>query len=109
MLKFLCHYLGSNVSQTNYLNFLRHSSKNYHLKGLLETMPKDMKHVEELRAQRAKNEARKKNLAPPGIAHLVITGNGSIGCPNSVFLVTDHRSYLFNCGEGTQRVSQETG
>ncbi|KOC66769.1 Ribonuclease Z, mitochondrial, partial [Habropoda laboriosa] len=36
-----------------------------------------------------------------------IIGSGAPGTPACVFLVTDQRNYLFNCGEGTQRLSQE--
>lgn len=34
-------------------------------------------------------------------------GNGSRAEPRALFLVTDHTNYLFNCGEGTQRLASE--
>ncbi|KAK6624132.1 hypothetical protein RUM44_010990 [Polyplax serrata] len=38
---------------------------------------------------------------------LEVIGNGAEGCPRSVYMCTDHRKYLFNCGEGTQRLANE--
>ncbi|CAL7948908.1 unnamed protein product [Xylocopa violacea] len=40
-------------------------------------------------------------------AKLKIIGSGAPGIPASVFLVTDQLNYLFNSGEGTQRLTQE--
>lgn len=36
-----------------------------------------------------------------------VIGSGALGAPACVYLITDHANYLFNCGEGTQRLSQE--
>ncbi|XP_076298714.1 ribonuclease Z [Lasioglossum baleicum] len=36
-----------------------------------------------------------------------VLGSGANGAPSSLFLSTDHVNYIFNCGEGSQRVSQE--
>jgi ribonuclease Z len=36
-----------------------------------------------------------------------ILGCGSYGGPTSLLLHTDHRKYLFNCGEGTQRLTNQ--
>ncbi|XP_014673631.1 PREDICTED: ribonuclease Z, mitochondrial-like [Priapulus caudatus] len=36
-----------------------------------------------------------------------VLGNGSRGCPKSIFLFSDFNRYMFNCGEGTQRLATE--
>ena len=33
-----------------------------------------------------------------------VLGSGSPGAPSSLFLYTDHSRYIFNCGEGSQRM-----
>ena len=41
------------------------------------------------------------------LAVVQVLGSGSYGGPTSLLLHTDHRKYLFNCGEGTQRVTNQ--
>lgn len=36
-----------------------------------------------------------------------ILGSGTRGSPSSLYVSTDHSKYLFNCGEGTQRLAHE--
>lgn len=36
-----------------------------------------------------------------------VLGSGTAGAPSCTYLLTDHSNYIFNCGEGTQRLSQE--
>nr|XP_054763152.1 zinc phosphodiesterase ELAC protein 2-like [Lytechinus pictus] len=43
------------------------------------------------------------------VVSLQIIGNGSIDCPPSVLVISDTSRYLFNCGEGTQRLLMECG
>ncbi|XP_031628749.1 ribonuclease Z, mitochondrial [Contarinia nasturtii] len=43
----------------------------------------------------------------PGTVNLQIVGNGAPGAPASVYLFTDQSRYLFNCGEGFQRLANE--
>ncbi|GIY02888.1 ribonuclease Z, mitochondrial [Caerostris extrusa] len=43
----------------------------------------------------------------PSEIYLCVLGNGSKSSPRSLYLFTDHSRYLFNCGEGTQRLAQE--
>ena len=38
---------------------------------------------------------------------LQVLGSGAPGSPVCVFMTTDHANYMFNCGEGSQRLSQE--
>ncbi|XP_017892502.1 ribonuclease Z, mitochondrial isoform X2 [Ceratina calcarata] len=40
-------------------------------------------------------------------AKLKVIGSGAPGIPACLYLISDHSNYLFNCGEGTQRLSQE--
>ncbi|XP_077300737.1 ribonuclease Z [Arctopsyche grandis] len=42
-----------------------------------------------------------------GSAVLRVLGSGCAGSPKVVYLFTDHCRYLFNCGEGTQRLAHE--
>ncbi|OQR78310.1 zinc phosphodiesterase-like [Tropilaelaps mercedesae] len=72
-------------------------------------MPTNRNISEQLRQQRI--ERQKKDLQKPtSIApniHLQILGNGCPGGPRSVYVFTDTSRYLFNCGEGTQKLCQE--
>lgn len=36
-----------------------------------------------------------------------VLGSGSRGAPTALYVSTDHTKYLFNCGEGTQRIAHE--
>ncbi|KAM9843204.1 zinc phosphodiesterase ELAC protein 2 isoform 2-T2 [Aulostomus maculatus] len=54
----------------------------------------------EIRIQRGDNNA-------PSVAYLQVLGAGSRGNAASLFFFTDTNRYLFNCGEGTQRLMQE--
>ncbi|KAK3610708.1 hypothetical protein CHS0354_028098 [Potamilus streckersoni] len=47
------------------------------------------------------------NIPVPSVVDIQIIGNGGPGNPKSLMLITDHCSYLFNCGEGTQRIATE--
>ncbi|KOX68781.1 Ribonuclease Z, mitochondrial [Melipona quadrifasciata] len=38
-----------------------------------------------------------------------VLGSGALGTSSCVFFITDHSNYIFNCGESTQRLSQEHG
>uniref|UniRef100_U5EN23 Zinc phosphodiesterase ELAC protein 2 n=1 Tax=Corethrella appendiculata TaxID=1370023 RepID=U5EN23_9DIPT len=69
-------------------------------------MPIDRKHIEEQQKQRLKIKEKSLKYVP-GTVNLQILGSGSPGTPGSVYLFTDQSRYLFNCGEGTQRLAQE--
>ncbi|XP_076460612.1 zinc phosphodiesterase ELAC protein 2-like [Babylonia areolata] len=43
----------------------------------------------------------------PSVIDIQVVGSGGKGTPKSVLLTTDHSKYLFNCGEGTQRIATE--
>lgn len=82
------------------------SIKTINLNTLLIKMPKDHKHVLEAQRQRIKIKERN-NKYIPGTVNLQVLGSGSAGTPACVYLFTDQQRYLFNCGEGTQRLSHE--
>ncbi|KAL1453353.1 hypothetical protein WDU94_007494 [Cyamophila willieti] len=67
---------------------------------------KVMQHAQNLKFQRVK--LREKNMKyVPGIINLQVLGSGAYGAPKSLYLFTDQSRYLFNCGEGTQRLAHE--
>ncbi|CAH2037919.1 unnamed protein product, partial [Iphiclides podalirius] len=41
------------------------------------------------------------------IVYLQVLGSGARGAPNTLYLFTDQKRYLFNCGESTQRLAHE--
>lgn len=41
------------------------------------------------------------------VSYVQVLGTGITDAPPSVFLFTDKRRYLFNCGEGSQRFASE--
>lgn len=43
----------------------------------------------------------------PSKIDIQVVGSGGRGTPKAVLLSTDHSKYLFNCGEGTQRIATE--
>ncbi|XP_055837284.1 ribonuclease Z, mitochondrial [Episyrphus balteatus] len=53
------------------------------------------------------NGAKQKTKYSPGTVTLQVLGCGAHGAPSSVYLFTDQSRYLFNCGEGTQRLAHE--
>ncbi|KPJ08310.1 Zinc phosphodiesterase ELAC protein 2 [Papilio machaon] len=59
-------------------------------------------------AQRQRQQISKKaqNYVPSTI-YLQVVGSGARGVPNTLYLFTDQKRYLFNCGESTQRLSHE--
>ena len=79
------------------------------LTEILVEMPKDPAASRMLKQQRiAKAKDREALLEKPSSAvSLHVLGNGGPGNPASVMLITDHFRYLFNCGEGTQRLAVE--
>nr|XP_053646177.1 ribonuclease Z, mitochondrial-like isoform X1 [Cherax quadricarinatus] len=88
-----------NTSYTTY-----HKSKN-NIYNILEKMPKkvDVKLLQGIRLAR-KQKVRK---YPPSTVYLQVLGSGSPGSPRALYVFTEHARYLFNCGEGTQRLAHE--
>ena len=71
----------------------------------ISKMPKEEPHLAPLRECR---NAKRRRDAIKGVPHNVyfqIVGNGTTGGARSLFFYTDVNRYLFNCGEGTQRLT----
>jgi len=69
-------------------------------------MPKEQPHIPVLKfARNKKKEATAKY--PAGYITLQILGSGAKGAPSSLYMFTDQSRYLFNCGEGSQRLAHE--
>ncbi|CAN7994546.1 unnamed protein product [Ixodes pacificus] len=75
------------------------------LTRLVASMPKEPTAAKELRAQRVKAKGAPKPR--PSEITLCVLGNGGPGNPRSLYVITDQARYMFNCGEGTQRLAHE--
>lgn len=91
---------------TDLLHQRHNSSSKHNLKDLLRTMPKEVKHIAALKQQRQKLKDKNAKCTP-SIVYLQVVGSGATGAPRSLYMFTDQTKYLFNCGEGTQRVAHE--
>jgi len=86
----------------------KNNKKKTNLKAheLLAIMPKEEAHLEDIRKMRMEKRT-KRFLVQPNTVYWQVLGSGSYGGPTSLLLNTDHRKYLFNCGEGTQRLTSQ--
>ncbi|XP_071444662.1 ribonuclease Z, mitochondrial [Hetaerina americana] len=76
------------------------------LNEILMSMPKEKSARSETLQQRHK--MKDKNMKyNPGSVTLQVLGSGAKGAPRSLYVFTDQSRYLFNCGEGTQRLAHE--
>ncbi|KAM3964340.1 ribonuclease Z [Aphomia sociella] len=84
--------------------------KNNNTKRLLEflaEMPKvNTPRITEAQRQR-QNISKKSEKYGPSTVYLQVLGSGARGAPNTLYLFTDQKRYLFNCGECTQRLAHE--
>ncbi|KAG4074978.1 hypothetical protein HA402_014557 [Bradysia odoriphaga] len=69
-------------------------------------MPREPKHIAEAQKQRLKIKQKSQNYVP-GTVNVQVLGSGAPGSPATIYLFTDQFRYLFNCGEGTQRLAHE--
>lgn len=70
------------------------------------TMPREPNLNQEL--QKIRLKIKEKGLKySPGTVSLQVLGTGAPGAPRSLYLFTDQSRYLFNVGEGTQRLAHE--
>ena len=60
---------------------------------------------QDIESKRRRRE--KLTVGVPQEAHFHVLGQGSPGGPRSLLLYTDCEKFLFNCGEGTQRLCKE--
>ncbi|XP_037522985.1 ribonuclease Z, mitochondrial [Rhipicephalus sanguineus] len=76
---------------------------------IIESMPKVPTAAIQLRAQRINAKAKNANKPKPRPSEisLWVLGNGGPANPQSLYVSTDQGRYLFNCGEGTQRLATE--
>lgn len=77
---------------------------NKNLLNLLKKMPKEAKHIPLLQKQRTKIKEKSAKYVPGTVNLVFLTPTTG---PASVYLFTDQSRYLFNCGEGTQRLAHE--
>lgn len=85
------------------------TKNNYCSHGSLNISNISQKQVQKL-LQKAKREKRLKILDKnnvPGQVYLQILGSGTKGAPSSLYVSTNASKYLFNCGEGSQRLANE--
>ncbi|XP_056405426.1 zinc phosphodiesterase ELAC protein 2 [Hyla sarda] len=54
-----------------------------------------------------KNRARQEERHSPAVVYVQVVAAGSRDVGASVYLFSDHNRYLFNCGEGAQRLMHE--
>uniref|UniRef100_A0A336M4K8 Zinc phosphodiesterase ELAC protein 2 n=2 Tax=Culicoides sonorensis TaxID=179676 RepID=A0A336M4K8_CULSO len=78
---------------------------NKKLISILKDMPRDTSNLVQLQKQRNKIKEKAAKY-PPGTVNMQFLCPSSNG-PASVYLFTDQSRYLFNCGEGTQRLAHE--
>lgn len=69
-------------------------------------MPKEKTNCKALKEMKNKTLSKKSRF-PPSEIFLCVLGNGSKSSSRALYMFTDHARYLFNCGEGTQRLAQE--
>ncbi|CAG4979541.1 unnamed protein product [Colias eurytheme] len=60
----------------------------------------------EVQRQRLKLPRKGEKYGPSTI-YLQVLGSGARGAPNTLYLFTDQKRYLFNCGECSQRLAHE--
>ncbi|XP_045521029.1 ribonuclease Z, mitochondrial isoform X3 [Pieris brassicae] len=101
-------YLFTKVVRCKFLNNAYYSTKgNNRLLDILANMPKsNTARIAEVQRQRQKN-AKKGDKYGPSTIYLQVLGSGARGAPNTLYLFTDQKRYMFNCGECTQRLAHE--
>ncbi|CAH0719588.1 unnamed protein product, partial [Brenthis ino] len=97
------------ISQVVRINSIRYYSKDSSKKLLefLGTMPKvNTGRIKEVQRQRLQTSKKSEKYGPSTV-YLQVLGSGARGAPNTLYLFTDQKRYLFNCGEGSQRLAHE--
>ncbi|KAL6268468.1 hypothetical protein P5V15_001601 [Pogonomyrmex californicus] len=70
-------------------------------------MPRSMEQMLYMQRMRQKIKEKSKKYVSNAKVSLQIIGSGAYGTPRCVYLTTGHTRYVFNCGEGTQRLAYE--
>lgn len=70
--------------------------------------PRKAKRKDPLRSVKTKeNRSQRTELHGPTTVYVQVVGAGSRDSPPALYVFSDFNRYLFNCGEGTQRLMQE--
>ncbi|KAG5676053.1 hypothetical protein PVAND_005907 [Polypedilum vanderplanki] len=70
-------------------------------------MPKDTTdHIQNNQKHRIRIKEKSKFYSP-GTVNIQVLGSGARGTSSSIYLFSEQSRYLFNCGEGTQRLAHE--
>ncbi|XP_033106695.1 zinc phosphodiesterase ELAC protein 2-like isoform X2 [Anneissia japonica] len=85
-------------------NLCCNSNDNNSLTSLIE----EMSHLN-ISSFTEKKSKRLKLKGMVGNFSLQVIGTGSLECPPSILVIADSNRYLFNCGEGIQRLLMENG
>ncbi|XP_075230593.1 ribonuclease Z [Lycorma delicatula] len=78
----------------------------HNLQSILQNMPKPSKHTAALQKHRQKLKEKALKYQCANVT-LQVLGSGANGAPRSLYVLTDQSRYMFNCGEGTQRLAHE--
>ncbi|TRY64011.1 hypothetical protein TCAL_00784 [Tigriopus californicus] len=84
----------------------RSTSSPQTLLELLANMPKEPPKTRDMKEIRVRRRFQVPKQASSNV-HFQVIGSNTPGGASSLYLSTDHRRYLFNCGEGTQRMIME--
>uniref|UniRef100_A0A7N6FGV1 Zinc phosphodiesterase ELAC protein 2 n=1 Tax=Anabas testudineus TaxID=64144 RepID=A0A7N6FGV1_ANATE len=103
---FILRPLLSSVFQ--FLRTMATGNTNYNPEMKHPMGPKKAKHKEPLRRMKTKENRNKRgDLHGPSTVYLQVVGAGSRDNAASLYVFSEYNRYLFNCGEGTQRLMQE--
>ncbi|KAF7657359.1 hypothetical protein LDENG_00028660 [Lucifuga dentata] len=95
----------SRFHQTGFQFFRTMATNNMDMK---QPLGKKAKQKEPLRRLKTKESRSRRGDAPgPSTVYLQVVGAGSRDSNASVYVFSEYNRYLFNCGEGTQRLMQE--
>lgn len=98
--------LRSFLQCSKQLSCRRLVSSHHNLIQSLLDMPREAKASEELKKIRLKIKEKSLKYVP-GTISLQVLGSGALGAPKCLYVFTDQSRYLFNVGEGTQRLAHE--
>ncbi|XP_063361826.1 ribonuclease Z, mitochondrial [Cydia amplana] len=94
------------LARTSSVRYFKNGS-NKKLLEFLANMPKaNTARIAEAQQQR-QTISKKGEKYGPSTVYLQVLGSGARGVPNTLYLFTDQKRYLFNCGECTQRLAHE--
>ncbi|XP_013143263.1 PREDICTED: ribonuclease Z, mitochondrial isoform X2 [Papilio polytes] len=107
------HMYGKRVLLQSVVRFNNYTVRHYQKKKtqrlleFLADMPKpNTSRIMDAQRQRQQISKKAQNYVPSTI-YLQVVGSGARGVPNTLYLFTDQKRYLFNCGESTQRLAHE--